>query len=47
MRSAGLRGRAMAMGITLAALSLTVTSLAGCTGQASQTSNTSQPSKTS
>jgi len=29
----------MAMGITLAALSLTVTSLAGCTGQASQTSS--------
>src|SRR6201984_1273433 len=35
------------MGITLVTLSLTVTSLAGCTGQASQTSNTSQPSKPS
>ena len=47
MRSAGLRGRAMTMGITLVTLSLTVTSLAGCTGQASQTSHTSKPSKTS
>src|SRR5690242_15608390 len=35
------------MAITLVTLSLTVTSLAGCTGQASQASQTSQPSKTS
>ena len=42
MRSAGLRGRATAIGITLAALSLTVTSLAGCTGQPGQTSQPSQ-----
>ena len=46
MRSAALRGRVTAVGITLATLSLTVTSLAGCTGQSSQTrqpSQTSQP----
>ena len=42
MRSAGLRGRAMAIGITLATLSLAVTSLAGCTGQPGQTSQPSQ-----
>ena len=41
MRSPGLRGRATAIGITLA-LGLSVTSLAGCTGQTSQISQTSQ-----
>ena len=43
MRSAGLRGRATAIGITLAALSLTVTSLASCTGQARP--NSSEPAQ--
>ena len=47
MRSAGLRGRATAVGITLAALSLTVTSLASCTGQPGQTSQSSQPAQAS
>ena len=47
MRSAGLRGRATAVGITLAALSLTVTSLASCTGQPGQTSQSSQPAQPS
>jgi phospholipase C len=52
VRSAGLRGRATAVSITLATLSLTVTSLASCTGQpgqpgqASQTSQASQPGHT-
>ena len=47
MRSAGLRGRATAVGITLAVLSLTVTSLAGCTGQPGRTSQPSQTSQAS
>ena len=47
MRSAGLRGRATIIGITLAALSLTVASLAGCTGQAGQAGQTGQASPTS
>ena len=49
MRSAGLRGRTTAIGITLAMLSLAILSLAGCTGQpghTSQPSQTSQPSHT-
>ena len=52
MRSAGLCARATDVGITLAALSLTVTSLASCTGQpgpgqVSQTNQTSQASQSS
>ena len=50
MRSPGLRGRATAIGITLA-LSLTATSLAGCTGQTTQSqagqTSQSQSSQTS
>ena len=46
MRFPRLRGKATAIGITLA-LGLTVTSLAGCTGQASQPSTAGRTSQTS
>jgi phospholipase C len=46
VRFPGLRGRAAAIGIALA-LSLTVTSVAGCTGQTSQTGQESQAGQTS
>jgi phospholipase C len=47
VRSAGLRGRATAVSITLATLSLTVTSLASCTGQPGQPGQASQTSQAS